>query len=64
MSDCRLTTFDNPYDPFEQFALWMLFDNQNGYNTCGNRARPLRPGTARPPDVPSRSGGLRFHRCS
>ena len=35
MSDCRLTTFDNPYDPFEQFALWMLFDNRNGYNTCG-----------------------------
>lgn len=35
MSDCRLTTFDNPYNPFEQFVLWMLYDNQHGYNTCG-----------------------------
>lgn len=30
----------------------------------GEHRLPLRPGTARPPDVPSRSGGLRFHRCS
>ena len=39
MSDCRLTTFDNPYDPFEPFTLWWLFDNEKGYNTCGKLDR-------------------------
>ena len=38
-SECRLTTFDNPYDPFEQFNLWFLFDIEKGYNTCSYLAR-------------------------
>lgn len=29
-----LTTFDNPFDPFEQFVLWQLFDKEKGYNSC------------------------------
>ena len=29
-----LTTFDNPFDPFEQFSSWFLFDVEKGYNTC------------------------------
>lgn len=33
-NDCRLTTFDNPFDPFEQFTSWLLFDKEKGYNTC------------------------------
>ena len=29
-----LTTFDNPFDPFEQFTAWFLFDVEKGYNCC------------------------------
>ena len=32
-NDYLLTTIDNPYDPFEQFSLWLLFDKEQGYNT-------------------------------
>ena len=36
---CALTTFDNPYDPFERFSDWFLFDVGKGYNTCSYLAR-------------------------
>ena len=39
MAKCMLTTFDNPFDPFEQFTSWFLFDVEKGYNTCGRLAR-------------------------
>ena len=35
----RLTTFDNPYDPFEQFTQWFLFDVTKGYNSCAYLGR-------------------------
>ena len=42
MAECRLTTFDNPYDPFKQFNSWFLFDIEKGYNTCGYLGRIAR----------------------
>ena len=33
--ECMLTTVDNPFDPFEQFDEWLMFDIEKGYNTCG-----------------------------
>ena len=34
-----LTTFDNPYNPFEQFSSWFLFDVEKGYNSCAYLGR-------------------------
>lgn len=34
-----LTTFDNPYNPFDQFTAWLLYDQEKGYNTCSYLAR-------------------------
>jgi hypothetical protein len=42
MAKCMLTTFDNPYDPFEQFDSWYMFDQDKGYNTCSYLARIAR----------------------
>lgn len=36
---CMLTTFDNPYDPFEDFTSWLLYDNEKGYNSSGRLMR-------------------------
>lgn len=39
---CMLTTVDNPYDPFEQFDDWFLFDEEKGYRSCGYLGRIAR----------------------
>lgn len=38
-TQCMLTTFDNPYNPFTQFMEWYLYDVGQGYNTCDYLAR-------------------------
>ena len=39
---CMLTTSDNPFDPFEQFDDWHLFDMEKGYNSCSYLGRIAR----------------------
>lgn len=39
MIKCALTTFDNPFDPIDQFDSWFLYDIEKGYNTCERLAR-------------------------
>lgn len=36
---CMLTTKDNPYNPFKQFANWFRFDIEKGYNSCAYLGR-------------------------
>ena len=39
MIKCALTTFDNPFDPIDQFDSWFQYDIEKGYNTCERLAR-------------------------
>jgi len=41
-SEFAITTLDNPYDPFEQFALWMLYDEEKGYSSASYLGRIAR----------------------
>lgn len=39
MVQYMLTTYDNPYNPFQDFTKWFLWDTEKGYNSCAYLAR-------------------------
>jgi hypothetical protein len=41
-TEVMLTTFDNPFDPFDEFVPWFLYDVEKGYYTCSRLARVAR----------------------
>lgn len=34
-----LSTVDNPYNPFKEFAQWYAYDEAKGYHSCSYLAR-------------------------
>lgn len=36
---CAITTFDNPFNPFEDFDSWLMYDKEKGYDSCERLAR-------------------------
>lgn len=39
MSKAMLSTIDNPFNPFDDFKSWFLFDIEKGYNSCSYLGR-------------------------
>ena len=35
----NITTIDNPFDPFDDFTSWFMFDIEKGYYTSSKLAR-------------------------
>jgi hypothetical protein len=38
----RLTTVDNPHDPFDEYSAWFAYDASSGYHTPSFLARILK----------------------
>lgn len=39
MAAFMLTTNDNPFNPFDQFDSWFMYDVDHGYNSCAYLSR-------------------------
>lgn len=39
LEDAMLTTYDNPFNPFEEFEQWFKYDMIHGHDCCGKLAR-------------------------
>lgn len=38
-NECMLSTVDNPFNPFEDFTSWFMFDIEHNYDSCGRLMR-------------------------
>ena len=34
MTCCMLNTIDNPFNPFEDYSSWLMFDKEKGYDSA------------------------------
>lgn len=41
MADLMLSLVSNPYDPFNEYDLWLKFDHHEGFDTAGLLDRAL-----------------------
>ncbi|MFI3115547.1 MAG: hypothetical protein R3Y12_05355 [Clostridia bacterium] len=41
-NEVMLSTHDNPFNPFEQFSSWLMYDVEKGYNSCDYLGRIAR----------------------
>ena len=41
-NNVMLTTLDNPYNPFDEFDLWFMYDIEKGYYSCNYLARIVK----------------------
>lgn len=42
MKEVNITTIDNPFNPFDDFTSWYLFDIEKGYYTSSKLARLVK----------------------
>ena len=42
MKQVHITTIDNPFDPFEDFNSWFMFDVEKGYYSCSKIGRLVK----------------------
>lgn len=42
INEAMLTTVDNPFNYFEQFDSWLMFDLEKGYQCCEKLAKVAR----------------------
>lgn len=39
IKETTITTIDNPFNPFDEFTSWFMFDIEKGYYSCSKLAR-------------------------